>query len=201
MKNGIAIVKLWRTVLLKLTSAYGRWVLWINGVQVGKDVLIGCAPQISRSPGARIALHDSVKLSGSLSNRICGCAVMGLSAERGAEIVVGSNTGISCSILYAKRSIRIGKNVNIGAGCMIVDSDFHPLDVIERRLHRVEKIECGPVVIEEDAWLGANVMVLKGVTIGRGSVIAAGAVVSNSIPAGVIAAGVPARVIKTLEQK
>lgn len=195
---GIVVVKVWRICLLQIARVVGRWSLLINGVRVGRKVRLECIPRIYRSPGARIELHDSVTLSGSLANTLCGCHVLVMTAGRGAEIVVGEKSGLSCSVVHAARSIRIGKNVNIGAGCTIVDSDFHPVDLAARRLHEVEKIASAAVVIEDDVWLGANVMVLKGVTVGAGSVIAAGSVVSRSIPPGVLAAGVPARVIKSL---
>src|SRR5215813_3357275 len=58
--------------------------------------------------------------------------------------------------------------------------------------------KAGPVVIEPNVWLGSRVMVLRGVTIGRGSVVGAGSVVTRSIPPGVFAAGVPARVVKNI---
>lgn len=195
---GIVVVKVWRIFLLRLTAFLGRCSLWINGVRVGRRVRVGCIPRIFRSPGARIVLNDSVTLSGSLSNKVCGCHVVVLSAERGAEIVVGENSGLSCSVLHAARSIRIGRNVNIGVGCSVFDSDFHPLEAAARRRHDVEKIACAAVVIEDDVWMGANVTVLKGVTIGAGSIIAAGSVVTTSIEPGVLAAGVPARVVKSL---
>ena len=62
-------------------------------------------------------------------------------------------------------------------------------------------VGCAPVVIEDNVWLGANVTVLKGVRIGRDSVVAAGSVVTRDLPAGVLAAGVPAKVIKDLKEK
>lgn len=94
-------------------------------------------------------------------------------------------------------SITIGERVLIGPGVEIFDSDFHGLNINDRGRSAPEWAK--PVVIGDDVFLGANTKILKGVTIGRGSVIANSAVVTGNIPAGVIAGGNPARVIRPLE--
>ena len=88
--------------------------------------------------------------------------------------------------------IRIGARSLIGSGVEILDSDFHELHP-ERR--RGGKPQMGAVELEENVFVGDGAKILKGVRIGAHSVIGAGSVVSKSIPAGVIAAGNPARVI------
>ena len=85
----------------------------------------------------------------------------------------------------------------IGAGCLIADSDFHPIAYADRDIP--EKTLNAPIHIAAGAFIGARSIVLKGVTIGRGSVIGAGSVVTRDIPPGVIAAGNPARVIRQIE--
>lgn len=92
----------------------------------------------------------------------------------------------------------IGKNVNIGSGCMIYDNDFHSLDYNER-IHGDKNINVAPIVIEDGAFIGAHSIILKGVTIGLHSVVGAGSVVTKSIPADEIWGGNPARFIKKLE--
>lgn len=106
----------------------------------------------------------------------------------GAELVLGGGyINAGCKIRSAK-SITIGEKVAIGTDVIILDSDHHSI--------------CGkptvtaPVVIEDHVWIGARVTILKGVTIGRGSIIAAGAVVTKSVPPNSLVAGAPARVIK-----
>jgi galactoside O-acetyltransferase len=83
-----------------------------------------------------------------------------------------------------------------GANSSISDTDWHPIDPISRNAG--DAGASSPVIIEHDVWLGANVMVLKGVTIGAGSTIAANSVVTKSIPSGVVAGGIPARVLKRI---
>lgn len=86
----------------------------------------------------------------------------------------------------------------IGSGCLITTTDSHPIHWEARRLN-TEPPASAPVIIEDDVFIGARSIVLKGVTIGQGAVIGAGSVVTKSIPPRVIAAGNPAKVIKTIE--
>jgi len=78
-----------------------------------------------------------------------------------------------------------------------MDTDFHPLDAALRRLEP-SRGATRPVVIEDDVFIGVNCLILKGVTIRRGSVIGAGSVVTGSVPPHVVAAGNPARVVREL---
>ena len=120
-------------------------------------------------------------------------------ATSGAEIVIGNNVGISGATINATKSIRIGDNVLIGSGCLITDTDSHPIDWHDRINDLNEKTISSPIVIEENVFIGARSIILKGVTIGRNSVIGAGSVVTKSIPENCIAGGNPAKVIKYLD--
>lgn len=110
----------------------------------------------------------------------------------GAEIVIGNNTGASGAVIIATNSIRIGDNVLIGANCAIFDSDFHNLDPAKRNEHDSTS---KPIVIEDNVFLGFSCFVLKGVTIGKNSVIGANSVVMTDIPPDSIAMGNPCKVI------
>jgi len=113
-----------------------------------------------------------------------------------AIIEIGDDTGISNVILAARTRITIGKKVNLGGGVKIFDTDFHSID-LQERLDDVN-IPTRPVVIEDGCFIGADVIILKGVTIGKESVVAAGSVVAKNIPAGEIWGGNPAKFIKKL---
>lgn len=103
------------------------------------------------------------------------------------------------SVFYCtKASLIIGKKVIFGPNPTIITGD-HRIDVIGKFIiNSDEKLpeNDAPVIIEDDVWCGANVTILKGVTIGRGSVIAAGAVVTKSCPPYSIIGGIPAKVLK-----
>ena len=101
------------------------------------------------------------------------------------------NYGTSIS---ASSRVTIGPRCQIGTYVIIMDNGFHRLEP-ERRLERPES---APVSIGENVWLGARVVVLPGVTIGRDSVIGAGSVVTRSIPPRTVAVGMPARVVREL---
>lgn len=117
-----------------------------------------------------------------------------------AEIDIGDGTWINngFSAVAEHTFIKIGKRVLIGSNVEIYDSNFHGIRVTDRASSIAEWAQ--PVVIEDDVFLGANVRVLKGVTIGRGSVVANSSVVVSDIPPNVIAGGIPARVLKAIEE-
>src|SRR4030042_560098 len=99
--------------------------------------------------------------------------------------------------LCAAEHISIGNNVIIGANSTIIDTDFHTLKP-EMRKRLPQAAHTSPVTIDDDVFIGMNCLILKGVTIGRSSVIGAGSVVTRSIPAGVIVVGNPAKVVRDL---
>jgi len=113
-------------------------------------------------------------------------------------ISIGSNTSINNGfVAIAEYShIKIGSRVLMGTNVEIIDSDFHGIRLADRNLSKPEWAK--PVVIEDDVFLGSNVRVCKGVTIGAGSVIANGAIVVKDIPPGVLAAGNPASVVRSI---
>lgn len=114
-------------------------------------------------------------------------------------LTIGNNSGMSNACIHCWDSITIGENVNIGAGSMIFDTDFHSLDWHDKRDGvDVAKAKTAPVVIKDYAFIGANSIVLKGVTIGEKSIVGAGSVVACNIPDGEIWAGNPARKIRNI---
>jgi len=119
--------------------------------------------------------------------------------------------------LISRSSISIGRNVTIAWGCVIYDHDSHSIDYRDRVADQEQQlsdwhsgnfisnknwrnVNSKPIVIEDHVWLGFDVVVLKGVTIGEGSIIGARSVVTHDIPAWSIAAGNPARVVKEIRR-
>ena len=152
---------------------------------------------------------DFTFTSGECINPLCrnqrGCIV----AERPNSIIeIGHHVGMSSPCLWAKERITIGNYVKIGGDCIFMDSDAHNLDWRIRNSQvmfspmeslDIHTCKCAPIVIEDHVLIGARSIILKGVTIGHGSVIGAGSVVVRDIPANCIAAGNPCVVIKMLE--
>jgi acetyltransferase-like isoleucine patch superfamily enzyme len=108
------------------------------------------------------------------------------------ELNIGDRVYINYGVdILAVQSVTFGDDVHIGPLCAVVDDDMHDIDPVRRRRQ-------APIVVEANVWLARSVIVLPGVTIGKNSVIAAGSIVTRSIPAGVLAAGAPARVLREL---
>ncbi|MBO4332073.1 MAG: sugar O-acetyltransferase [Paludibacteraceae bacterium] len=115
--------------------------------------------------------------------------------DHGHGIVMGENVFVNYNAtMLDGGQITIGSRTKIGPNCQLVTPN-HPIDYLERRLPQET---CSPIVIGEDCWLGAGVIVCPGVTIGDRSVIGAGSVVVKDIPADSLAVGNPARVVRRL---
>jgi acetyltransferase-like isoleucine patch superfamily enzyme len=116
-----------------------------------------------------------------------------------SQIVIGENVGISNSTILSWEKIEIGNNVMIGGGVKIWDTNFHSLNPLIRTNGIYDNdVKTSPIKIDDYAFIGAGSIILKGVHIGRNSIIAAGSVVVKSVPANVIAGGNPCVVIRSL---
>jgi maltose O-acetyltransferase len=153
---------------------------------LGPRVRVWGTPSISNR--GRLLIGDRVRLSSILST-------LELAVGEGATLEIGDRVLINhgCSI-GATRLVRIGARCNIGPHTIVIDNAFHELDPDRRD----EQPEPAPVFLEENVWLAARVIVLPGVTIGTNSVIGAGSVVTSNIPPNVLAAGMPAKIIRQL---
>ena len=111
------------------------------------------------------------------------------------DVTIGDHTriGIHCTVIGP---VSIGNNVNLAQGITVTALN-HNFEDVTRRIDE-QGISTKPVVIGDDVWIGANAVILPGVTIGRHVVVAAGAVVTKDVPDYCVVAGVPARVIKEL---
>ena len=115
-----------------------------------------------------------------------------------AKVVIGENCGISNSTICAAKGIIIGNRSIIGGNCCLYDTDFHSIDYRERQNKPDVGIKTAPICIGEDVFIGANSMLLKGITIGDRSIVAAGSVVTRDIPADQLWGGNPAKKIRDL---
>jgi len=161
----------------------------------GRIHVANFAPDVS----GRFRFGKGVVINSSFeSNPVAGERTVLLFKGPNALIEIGDRTGISNAMIAAYERVTIGADVNLGAGCMIMDTDFHPLDLQERMANI--NIPHRPVTIEDGVFIGTRAIIMKGVTIGRESVIAAGAVVVKSVPPGEIWGGNPAKFIRALDK-
>lgn len=124
-----------------------------------------------------------------------GCRI---NVNSGARLILGSGYMNHDCVIDCFDSISIGHHVVISERVVMRDSDNHEVCALNESDKCVDKKSyTAPIVVEDCVWIGMNVTVLKGVTIGEGSIIAAGSVVTKDVPPHCMAAGVPARVIKT----
>ncbi|MDF3070903.1 MAG: transferase hexapeptide repeat containing protein [Polyangiaceae bacterium] len=153
---------------------------------LGPRVRVWGAPFVTNN--GKLLIGDRVRLSSIIST-------LELSVGRGGTLQIGDRVLINHgSSLGATKLVRIGERCNIGPQSILIDNSFHELDPERRN----ESPESAPVILEDNVWLAARVIVLPGVTIGTNSVIGAGSVVTKDIPANVLAAGIPAKVIRPL---
>jgi acetyltransferase-like isoleucine patch superfamily enzyme len=115
-----------------------------------------------------------------------------------AKIIIGNNVGISGCTIKAMEFVKIGNNVLIGSGALICDNDSHPLLPEDRCDYTKTKHK--PIIIEDDVFIGARAIINKGITIGRGAIVAAGSVVSRNVPPFSIVGGNPAKLIRNLRE-
>lgn len=196
------MVKLAIRVYRKLLTLFWRLAIprffGVIGVELGSDVVFYGWPVVSKAVDSKIRVGRRVVICSDSNFTALGvrqpCVIRTLFP--GALISIGDDTGLSGVTICAATSVVIGDGCLIGAGVCIVDTDFHPLTMENRRYcSDFDSIKVGAVKIGDNVFIGMNAIVLKGVTIGDHAVIGAGSVVSRNVPVGAVYAGNPARAI------
>ena len=166
--------------------------LW--GIRLGRGVRFRGLARFKRYPESRISIGDGSIFLSSLTSNPLGITrpcMLTTWYSPAARITIGRNCGFSGVTIASFCSITIGDNVLIGPQSIIMDTDGHG----DRNR---KQLSGQPVVIGDNVWIGMNCTILKGVTIGDNAVVAAGAVVTRSVPANTIVAGNPAVVVREL---
>lgn len=181
--------KYWLITNIEFVYAYSI------GVILGRNAKFKGWCSIYRASDSMIVIGNNCSFNRSnFSNHIgINHACVLTTMQKGASIHIGNNVGISGSTITSFDNVTIDDNVRIGANCTIMDGDFHLEDP------RVSSPR--PIHICKKVWMGANVVVMKGVTIGENSIIGMNSVVTKDIPANVVAAGNPCIVIRPLAQE
>jgi acetyltransferase-like isoleucine patch superfamily enzyme len=157
-------------------------------IEIGSNCFIDDEVLLFAHPdGGRIVI-------GPRSSLLRGCH---LEVGAGGSVVIGSDTHIQagCHIKGFLGSTRIGDRVQVAPNCAFSPYQ-HGVDDLTTPIKDQPITTKGDIIVEDDAWLGLNVVVMDGVTIGQGAVIGAGAVVTRPIPPLSIAIGTPARVVR-----
>ena len=177
------------------------WLLELRmrGIQFTTPIALVGQPICSRYPGSFISLGSGVTLDSAIrSNRLGGfspCVVRTVTPT--ARIRLGDRVGLSNSVIVAGNSIEIGQDTIIGSGVMILDNDFHSMGAGFSWVSECSK-NSDPIKIGRGCFIGSRSIILKGVTLGDRAIIGAGAVVTKDVPAYSMAAGNPARIVRTI---
>ena len=174
----------------------------MRGIPTGTALEIFGRCIIRKSPRSRIIIGSNVQIISSSwrsSTANCGASKLRTFYET-ASIIMSDHSGMTGGALIARsKTIRIGKRCMLAPNVTIMDSDFHILWPPARRHDTWETDMDKDVTLEDDVWVGTGSIILKGVTIGQNSIIAAGSVVVADIPPNCLAGGNPARVLRTFE--
>ncbi|MBD1395405.1 acyltransferase [Mucilaginibacter glaciei] len=156
----------------------------------GKNFIIDDNTYINALSFDGIVVKDNVSIA-----RDCTLICTGIVSQKGKGITIGHNTGINCNAyLGGQGGIDIGNDVIIGPGVKVFSENHNYADM--NVIIKDQGVSRNKVSIKNNCWIGANATILAGVTIGEGSIIAAGTVLTKSVPANSVVAGIPGRVIK-----
>ncbi|MBP1920097.1 acyltransferase [Youngiibacter multivorans] len=176
----------------------------INGIKYNKGLRVrGKVYYIQHSKESSVEIGSNVFInSAPKANPIGFVDRVNIQMVDSGKLIIGDNCGISNCAFTCSNQIQLGNHVLLGAGCKLFDTDFHALDYHERIKgnYKGAPIKTSPIIIEEGVFVGAGSIILKGVTIGRHSIIGAGSVVTKNIPPGEVWAGNPATFVRKIEE-
>lgn len=184
-------------MISRLVNALARiQVLRRSATQIAPNARVNYRG-IRQRPPTRLQIGDGTIFEGVIA-----------SDRDGSSVSIGRNSFIGGSTIVTAIGVTIGDDVLVSWGCTIVDHDSHALDWTHRRADVAShyqgvkdwsNVSMRPVTIADKVWIGFNVIVLKGVTIGEGAVVAAGSVVTRDVLPFTLVAGNPARPVRQLK--
>ena len=181
-----------------------NWLVWVIKSQrrLKKSVKQGHG-KIEK--GIKVRIRGEIKIGEKVTiqshgiDTICRSQIF---VHEGAVLEIGNHSGMTATAINCKSGIKIGDYVKIGAGCLLMDFDFHSSNWQHRMNPSLDSKNAGvaPIIIDDHVFIGARSIICKGVHIGEKSIIATGSVVVKDIPANCVAGGNPCKVIKQLEE-
>jgi len=179
-------------VVVGMKNYISNWIS-LNGsdVKVGKNLSI--KGEIIIKNRGKIILGNNVLINNHSRYNPVGLPHEAILATLNSQAIIeiGDRVGISGASIVAAQKVVIGDNVLIGGGVGIWDTDFHPVSLQQRLIDQTSEAKSSPIYISDGAFIGARVIILKGVSIGKGVVVAAGTLVNSDIPDYHIAYGNP----------
>jgi acetyltransferase-like isoleucine patch superfamily enzyme len=115
-----------------------------------------------------------------------------------SKIRIGNYCSLNGTLIYSRKEVIVGNECMFGPGVVILDNDSHNTS-IDPKIRKRGKINEGPIIIGENVWIGMRSIIMKGVTIGDNSIVAAGSVVTKDVPSNQLFGGNPAVFIKELQ--
>lgn len=183
-----------RVSFQKLIGSYNFFIFKLYGVAIGERWEFRGKCHISKVPGSSIKIGRGFRcFSVYQEPSLLKCNTSIQTNDEKAQLIIGDNVGIGGTKISCFKKILIGNNVKVGGNTTIMDGDYHSEDY---RSGQPKEI-----VIEDNVWIGYSCLILKGVHIGKNSVIGAGSVVTKDIPEDTIAAGVPCKIIKHIDNE
>lgn len=183
---------------------FTEWIRRYLG-HLGEGSTIGLGCQLQGGGNKNISIGDNTIL---VSHNILGCWTSHNGIDYDPHIIIGDNTAIGeYTQISAVKEVRIGNGVLTGRFVYISDNNHGTSCLADLKMQPIKRdlYIKGPVVIEDNVWIGDKASILSGVTIGKGAIVACNAVVTKDVPPYSVVAGVPAKVIKSnissLEEK
>ena len=176
-----------------------KFIFFLNGVSFSNNLMVfGFIKVIVTRRGNFVIGQDFTINSGKNYNLI-GRQQKSIFWVEG-KLIIGNGVGMSSTAIICNHHIEIGNNVKIGGNTVIYDTDFHSLNPTERLDNKLDRLNAkwGKVVISDNVFIGSHSTILKGVTIGKNTVIGACSVVTKDIPENEVWAGNPAKFIKKI---
>lgn len=180
---------------------YNKCIFYLYGFNYGRNMKIYNNLILNVATSAKVIIGDNLKFTSgsginSLARNIKGC----IHLSPNSSLKIGNNVGISSASIWCSSSITIKDNVKIGGDTIIMDTNAHSLNYLDRRVEIKDfyNAKSSPIVIEEDVFIGTRCIILRGVTIGARSIIRCGSIIDKDIPSDCIAGGNPCKIIKQI---